>query len=63
VFETEPLPDDSPLWPMPNVILTPHVSGFTNHYDERATDLFIANLRRYLADEPLINVVNREEGY
>lgn len=63
VFETEPLPDDSPLWAMPNVILTPHVSGFSNHYDERATDLFIANLRRYLAGEPLINVVNREEGY
>jgi len=63
VFEKEPLPDDSPLWGMQNVILTPHVSGFSEHYNERAVDLFIANLRRYLAGEPLINLVNREEGY
>ncbi len=63
VFETEPLPDDSPLWGMANVILTPHVSGFTTHYDERAVDLFAANLRRYLAGEALINVVDRELGY
>ncbi len=63
VFETEPLPDDSPLWGMQNVILTPHVSGMTAHYDERAVDLFVANLRRYLAGETLINLVNREEGY
>ncbi|MCA9973715.1 MAG: D-2-hydroxyacid dehydrogenase, partial [Anaerolineales bacterium] len=49
VFETEPLPDTSPLWNLPNVILTPHVSGFTPHYDARAVDLFAENLRRYLA--------------
>ncbi len=63
VFETEPLPDDSPLWAMRNVILTPHVSGMTTHYEERAVDLFVANLRRYLAGEPLINVVDWQEGY
>lgn len=63
VFEEEPLPEDSPLWGMQNVILTPHVSGFSEHYNERAVDLFVANLRRYLAGEPLINLVNREEGY
>lgn len=63
VFETEPLPESSPLWKMDNVILTPHVSGFTPHYDERAADLFIANLKRYLAGEPLLNVVNRDAGY
>jgi phosphoglycerate dehydrogenase-like enzyme len=63
VFETEPLPEDSPLWTMDNVILTPHVSGFTPHYDERATDLFAENLRRYLAGEKLLNLVNREQGY
>ena len=63
VFEKEPLPDDSPLWGMQNVILTPHVSGFSEQYDARAVDLFITNLRRYLAGEPLINLVNREEGY
>ncbi len=63
VFETEPLPESSPLWSMDNVILTPHISGFTPFYDERATDLFAANLRRYLAGEPLLNLVNRERGY
>ncbi|MDJ0755507.1 MAG: D-2-hydroxyacid dehydrogenase [Ardenticatenaceae bacterium] len=63
VFETEPLPADSPLWKMENVLLTPHVSGFTPHYDDRVTDIFVDNLRRYLAGEPLLNVVNRERGY
>ncbi|MDA0244300.1 MAG: D-2-hydroxyacid dehydrogenase [Chloroflexi bacterium] len=63
VFETEPLPAKSPLWGLENVILSPHVSGFTPHYDERVTDLFAENLRRYLAGEPLLNVVNRERGY
>jgi phosphoglycerate dehydrogenase-like enzyme len=63
VFETEPLPEDSPLWTMENVIISPHVSGFTPSYDERAVDLFTENLRRYLAGDPLLNVVNREEGY
>ena len=63
VFEKEPLPDDSPLWGMQNVILTPHVSGMTAQYDERAVDLFVANLRRYLAGETLFNVVDRDAGY
>ena len=63
VYETEPLPDDSPLWEMDNVIMTPHISGFTPHYDDRATDIFAENLRRYLAGEPLLNLVNRTEGY
>jgi phosphoglycerate dehydrogenase-like enzyme len=63
VYEIEPLPDDSPLWEMENVILTPHVSGFTPNYDERAIDIFAENLRRYMAGEPLLNLVNREEGY
>lgn len=63
VFEEEPLPDASPLWEMENVIMTPHISGFTPHYDERATDIFAENLRRYLAGEPLLNLVNRAEGY
>ncbi len=63
VFEQEPLPEDSPLWEMENVIMTPHVSGFTPQYDERATDIFAENLRRYLAGEPLLNLVDREKGY
>lgn len=63
VFEKEPLPADSPLWKMDNVLITPHVSGFTPAYDDRVTDIFVENLRRYLAGEPLLNVVNRERGY
>jgi phosphoglycerate dehydrogenase-like enzyme len=63
VFETEPLPDDSPLWQMNNVILTPHISGFTPEYEKRAMDLFAENLRRYVAGEQLLNVVNRQTGY
>jgi D-2-hydroxyacid dehydrogenase (NADP+) len=63
VFEQEPLPADSPLWSMENVIISPHVSGFTPYYDERAVDLFADNIRRYLAGEPLLNQVNREREY
>ncbi|MCP4357331.1 MAG: D-2-hydroxyacid dehydrogenase [Chloroflexi bacterium] len=63
VFESEPLPQNSPLWKMENVTLTPHISGFTPAYDERATDLFVENLRRYQSDEPLLNLVNRDSGY
>lgn len=63
VFETEPLPADSPLWGLDNVIISPHVSGFTPRYDERATDLFAENLRRYVAGEPLLNRFNPQRGY
>ena len=63
VFEEEPLPEDSPLWEMDNVIISPHVAGFTPHYDDRATTLFAENLRRYLAGEPLLNQVERGRGY
>ena len=65
VFETEPLPPESPLWQMDarRVIISPHVAGFSLKYDERASDLFAENLRRYLAGEPLLNLVERERGY
>jgi len=63
VFETEPLPEDSPLWAMENVIITAHYSGATPHYDERAMDIFLDNLRRYRDGEPLRNVVNKKLGY
>ncbi|MFQ5857734.1 MAG: D-2-hydroxyacid dehydrogenase [Anaerolineae bacterium] len=63
VFEKEPLPADSPLWEMDNVILSPHVSGFTPLYDTRATDLFAENLRRYLAGERLLNLFDPNRGY
>ena len=63
VFPEEPLPADSPLWKLPNVILTPHIAGNTPYYDERATDLFAENLRRYLAGLPLYNRIEQERGY
>jgi phosphoglycerate dehydrogenase-like enzyme len=63
VFEQEPLPADSPLWKMENVIISPHIAGFTPHYDERAAAVFAENLRRYLAGEPLLNRVERGRGY
>lgn len=63
VFAREPLPTDSPLWTLPNVILSPHVSGFTPEYDARAMTLFAENLRRYLAGEALLNMVELERGY
>jgi phosphoglycerate dehydrogenase-like enzyme len=63
VFEEEPLPNDSPLWKMDNVIISPHVAGFTPHYDDRATALFAENLRRYLAGKPLLNQVERGREY
>ncbi|TET95738.1 MAG: D-2-hydroxyacid dehydrogenase [Dehalococcoidia bacterium] len=63
VFQEEPLPPDSELWGMDNVILTPHISGGTPVYMERAVALFCDNLRRYLAGEPLRNVVDLQRGY
>jgi phosphoglycerate dehydrogenase-like enzyme len=48
---------------MENVILTPHYSGSHPGYDERAAEIFLENLRRYLAGEPLTNVVDKAEGY
>ena len=63
VFEQEPLPPESPLWAMENVLLTPHISGGTPVYMERAVALFCDNLRRYLAGEPLRNVIDLHRGY
>jgi phosphoglycerate dehydrogenase-like enzyme len=63
VFPEEPLPADSPLWDMPNVIITPHIAGASSFYEKRVMSLFIENLRRYLTDEPLHNLVNVDKGY
>jgi phosphoglycerate dehydrogenase-like enzyme len=63
VFEKEPLPADSPLWKLDNVILSPHIAGITPRYDEHMVGLFAENLRRYVAGEPLLNVVDRGLGY
>ena len=63
VFPEEPLPESSPLWKLPNVILTPHISGNTSKYEARAVVLFIENLQRYLAGQPLYNQVEPDLGY
>jgi phosphoglycerate dehydrogenase-like enzyme len=55
VFETEPLPQDSPFWAHPHVSLTPHASGMSGGNATRNDALFLDNLRRYLAGEPLLN--------
>ncbi|MGY4501665.1 phosphoglycerate dehydrogenase-like enzyme [Bradyrhizobium sp. GM24.11] len=63
VFETEPLPSRSQLWTMPNVIITPHMAGNPTEYPRRVLQIFLENLRRYLAGEDLLNVVDLTRGY
>ncbi|MCX6064264.1 MAG: D-2-hydroxyacid dehydrogenase [Chloroflexi bacterium] len=63
VFPEEPLPSSNPLWQMSSVILTPHISGGSLHYNERAAALFIENLRRYLANQSLYNIFDPKRGY
>lgn len=63
VFTREPLPPDSPLWGLPNVLVTPHVSGTSHRFWQRETALIVENFRRYLAGEPLQNVVDKAAGY
>jgi D-2-hydroxyacid dehydrogenase (NADP+) len=63
VFQQEPLSGESELWGLENVIVTPHISGGTPRYMERAVGLFCDNLRRYVAGEPLRNVVDPARGY
>jgi phosphoglycerate dehydrogenase-like enzyme len=63
VFREEPLPEDSPLFDLPNLVMTPHVSGNFPEYTIRAHELFLENLRRYLAGEPLKFVVDKARGY
>lgn len=63
VFEKEPLPSTSPLWNLDNVIITPHISGFTKNYHEKAARVFKENLRRYLDNRSLLNQLNRQKGY
>jgi phosphoglycerate dehydrogenase-like enzyme len=63
VYPVEPLPQSSPLWEMPNVLLSPHIAGASGDYFERATELFAENLRRYLSDQPLLNLYDPQRGY
>ncbi len=63
VTATEPLPADSPLWELPNVILTPHTSGASVQTRDRGWQLLLENLRRFIAGEDLLNVCNKEAGF
>lgn len=63
VFSAEPLPSDSPLWALPNVVLTPHSAGATPRYFDRALELFADNLERHLAGRALRNRVDPALGY
>jgi phosphoglycerate dehydrogenase-like enzyme len=63
VFEQEPLPQNSPLWAAPNVLITPHTSGFRADHWDAATALFADNLRRFESGELLLNQVDKKAGY
>jgi phosphoglycerate dehydrogenase-like enzyme len=59
VFEIEPLPANHPLWDMENVIITPHVAGYGPHIDERRIQVLLENARRFVAGQPLLNIVDK----
>ena len=63
VFSTEPLPQDSPLWELDNLLITPHTAAVTEKLWERHYALIRENLRRYLAGEPLRSIVDKSKGY
>jgi phosphoglycerate dehydrogenase-like enzyme len=63
VFAQEPLPEESPLWDMPNVLVSPHSGSTSDRENGRLTDIFCENLRRFLAGEPLLNVLNTERMF
>ncbi len=62
-FREEPLPSSSPLWDLPNVTITPHAAASVTDYALEAAKEFAENLRRYIAGEPLLNLVDRQKGY
>ena len=63
VFPKEPLAADSPLWDVPNLLITPHTAALTEKLWERHYALFSENLRRYLVEQPLLAVVDKRKGY
>ena len=63
VFDQEPLPPESPLWDLDNLLITPHTGGMTEKLWERHYSVFAENLRRFLADEPLLALVDKNLGY
>ena len=63
VFPKEPLAADSPLWDLPNLLITPHTAALTDKLWERHYALFSENLRRHLAGQTLLAVVDKRKGY
>ncbi len=63
VFEREPLPQDSPLWSMPNVIVSPHICGDFEGWEAAVVDVLVDNLARYVNGEPLANLVDKAAGF
>lgn len=63
VCEQEPQPPDSPLWRAPNLIITPHRAGASQHRPRRLFEFFLMNLERYLKGEKPLNLVDKERGY
>jgi len=63
VFEQEPLPADHPLWTLPNVLITPHIAGHGPYLDDRRLEILLDNARRFLAGQPLRNVVDKTSWF
>ena len=63
VFAVEPLPTDSPLWSLPNVLVSPHSAALSVHEDRRIAELFTDNASRLLDGRPLLNVIDPVEFY
>jgi phosphoglycerate dehydrogenase-like enzyme len=63
VFEVEPLPATSPLWEMPNVIVSPHSGSTRDKENELITDIFCENLKNYIEGKPLINVIDTKKMF
>ena len=63
VFREEPLPPDSPLWELDNVLITPHIGGTSQRFWDRQTELMIRNIGNYLAGLSLENLVDKRLGY
>lgn len=63
VFHREPLPEESPLWDMENVLLTPHIGGFSDGANRRAVELMAENIKRFRRSEKLLNIVDLGLGY
>jgi phosphoglycerate dehydrogenase-like enzyme len=63
VCETEPLPAESPLWDVPNLVISPHCGGVSRHRMRRLVQFFAENLERYVKGQPLLNLVDQRKGY